>query len=266
MSTTAELLSTRSDSTDWAVIASTPAPKSFSNRYAPLATTDVEGSDTPSADDQFTVVSSRKKRARHRTSPQSAAPTSNATSAQRDATQPTKKQATMLGKSVSVSIHSKIIAAKQLRKKAVLCIDNVSTECSVDDLKSFVSDMSVTVLSCFDAKPRRRRSDGIVIQDRKAFRLCIFEEDRKRLLDVTKWPNSIVISDWYFKPRDTVINTVATNDQTVLKTPVDASDPPAAAAAAPQNQSPGRCAAMDEDNTILAEYNMADYNTVGDGN
>jgi len=106
--TAKELLSTRSDSTDWAVIASTPAAKSFSNRYAPLATTDVECSDTPSADDQFTVVSSRKKRARRRTSPQPAASTSNATSAQRDATQPTKKQARMLGKSVSV--HTKIVA------------------------------------------------------------------------------------------------------------------------------------------------------------
>ena len=248
-------LSTRSESTDWAVMASTPVPKSFSNRYASLATMDVECSDTPSADDQFTVVSSRKKRARHRTSPQSAAPTSNAMSAQRDANQPTKRQASMLGKSVSVSVHSKIIAAKQLRKKAVLCIDNVSTECSIDDMKSFVSDMSVSVLSCFEVKPRRRRSDGTDIHDRKAFRLCVFEDDRKRLLDVTKWPNSIVISDWYFKPRDTVTNT---NEQTVLKTPVDAADPPAAAAAAPQHQSPGLSAEMDVDNTVL-------YNIVSDG-
>jgi len=127
-------------------------------------------------------------------------------------------------------------------------------------MKSFVSDMSVTVLSCFEVKPRRRRSDDIVIQDRKAFCLCVFEEDRKRVLDVTKWPNSIVLSDWYFKPRDTA------NEQTAPKTAADANDPPAAAAAAPQNQSPGLCVTMDDDNTILAAYNMAEYNTVGDGN
>ena len=34
----------------------------------------------------------------------------------------------------------------------------------------------------------------------KAFRLCIFEEDRKRLLDKTAWPDSIYVSDWFFKP------------------------------------------------------------------
>ena len=243
------------------MIASTPAPTSLANRYAPLASTDVECSDTPSADDQFAVVSSRrKKRARHRTSPQPTASTSSATSAQRDATQLKKKQATMLGK--SVSIHTKIAAAKQLRKKSVRCVDNVTTECSVEDMTSFVSDMSVTVLSCFEVKPRRRRSDSLVIQDRKAFRLCVFEEDRHRLLDATKWPNSIVVSDWYFKPRDTVV----TNEQAALTIPVNATDPPAAAAAAArQDQSPGLCVTMDQDNTILAEYNMAEYNTVSDG-
>ena len=33
--------------------------------------------------------------------------------------------------------------------------------------------------------------------DRKAFRLCIDEDDRDRLLNDTKWPESIVISEWY---------------------------------------------------------------------
>ena len=33
--------------------------------------------------------------------------------------------------------------------------------------------------------------------DRKAFRLCIDEDDRDRLLNDTKWPESIVNSDWY---------------------------------------------------------------------
>ena len=38
--------------------------------------------------------------------------------------------------------------------------------------------------------------------DRKAFRLCIAADDRDRLLDTSAWPDSIRISDWYFKPRD----------------------------------------------------------------
>lgn len=93
----------------------------------------------------------------------------------------------------------KISAAKQIRKKAVFCVDNVSTDCSVDDIKSFVSGLSVKVLTCYEVKPRRRRGDDEVISDRKAFRLCICDEDRNRLLDDSVWPDSVSISEWFFK-------------------------------------------------------------------
>ena len=54
-----------------------------------------------------------------------------------------------------------------------------------------------------EVKPRRRRDDGDgEITDRKAFRLCIGEEDRAHLLDDTVWPESVFKSEWYFKPRD----------------------------------------------------------------
>ena len=46
----------------------------------------------------------------------------------------------------SLIINAKIKAAKRIRKKAVFCVDNVSTDCSVDDICSFVSGMSVKVL------------------------------------------------------------------------------------------------------------------------
>jgi len=51
----------------------------------------------------------------------------------------------MFGKSVNSDV--KIAAAKQIRKNAVFCIDNVSTYCSVEDIKSFVSGLSVKVLT-----------------------------------------------------------------------------------------------------------------------
>ena len=61
------------------------------------------------------------------------------------------------------------------------------------------------VLSCFEVKPRRRR--GIEVLDEngeplwKAFRLCIPAEDRGRLLDAALWPDSVLISDCFFKPQ-----------------------------------------------------------------
>ena len=87
-------------------------------------------------------------------------------------------------------------------KKAVFCIDNVDPECDVDNVRSFVSSLSVNVLSCFTAEPRRRRNEteGVPILDRKAFRLCIADSDRDRLLDPSKWPDSVVISEWFHKP------------------------------------------------------------------
>ena len=36
------------------------------------------------------------------------------------------------------------------------------------------------------------------VTNRKAFRLCIATEDRARLLDESRWPDSIVISEWYY--------------------------------------------------------------------
>ena len=53
------------------------------------------------------------------------------------------------------------------------------------------------MLTCFPVKPRRRRYESEVSDDRKAFRLCIAATDRDRLLDESKWPESIVISEWY---------------------------------------------------------------------
>ena len=67
----------------------------------------------------------------------------------------------------------------------------------VNDLCRFVSSLNVRVFSCFPANPRRRPYEMATPGDRKAFRLCIDEDDRDRLLNDTKWPESIVISEWY---------------------------------------------------------------------
>jgi len=93
----------------------------------------------------------------------------------------------------------RFMAARNIIKKAVFCIDNVHPSVEVDDLRLFVAGLSVQVVSCFAVKPRRRRDESEVesTADRKAFRLCIAASDRDRLLDESKWPESIVISEWY---------------------------------------------------------------------
>jgi len=91
-----------------------------------------------------------------------------------------------------------LAAAKHIVDKAVFCIDNVDPSCDVNDIKAFVSDLSVNVLSCFRVAPRRRRGEIGLTTDRRAFRLCIAVADQDRLLDDSKWPESVTISKWYY--------------------------------------------------------------------
>jgi len=78
-------------------------------------------------------------------------------------------------------------------------VDNVDPSVTVDDLRLFVAGLTVQVVSCFSVRPRRRRneSESDPLTGRKAFRLCILAADRDRLLDESKWPESIIISEWY---------------------------------------------------------------------
>ena len=171
---------------DWAVVASTPYP--HGSRYAVLSTDDEERYD--SSQPPFELVShSRRKRTRQNTTPRQHPPQSEQ-----------QKSSRLVGKAAPVS-NAKIKAAKRIRKKAVFCVDNVSTVCSVDDIRSFVSSLSIEVLSCFEVRPRQRRNGRAESNayDRKAFRLCIFDDDRARLLDAVSWPDSIKVSEWYFK-------------------------------------------------------------------
>ena len=88
-------------------------------------------------------------------------------------------------------------------KKAVFCIDNVDTDVTVNDIEQFVVDLSVKVISCHEVKPRRRRNEDRARGDRKAFRLCIPDDDVAALLNDEKWPAYITISHWFFKSSET---------------------------------------------------------------
>jgi len=117
----------------------------------------------------------------------------------------------------STSIDPRLAAAKKITKKAVFCVDNIDSSLDTDDLRRFVNSMNVQVISCFPVHPRRRRKEIGPITDRKAFRLCINDADQQRLLDDCKWPESVIISDWYYlspaerRPR-TSVNTGRDSD------------------------------------------------------
>jgi len=91
-----------------------------------------------------------------------------------------------------------LTAAKHIVDKAVFCVDNVDPSVDVNKMKDFVASLSVNVISCFRTAPRRRRGESGPVTDRGAFRLCIAAADRDRLLDETRWPDSVVISKWYY--------------------------------------------------------------------
>ena len=182
---------------DWARVASTPCE----NRFAVLA---AAGDETAACNDDFTVVSRqrRTKRARQQTSPRPPGNQQQQQQPQQQQQQKTQKRS-LFGTAANANVNNVgstvISAAKKLRKKAVFCIDNVNTSCSVNDMCKFVSDLSIEVVSCFEVKPRRRRNENEGEADRKAFRLCIYDNDRDRLMDAAVWPDSVMVSQWFFK-------------------------------------------------------------------
>ena len=175
---------------DWATLSSTPCH----NRFATLPRDDSGDGDTDADDRPYAVVARRNsKRIRRGSTPQQHQQQQQPPSKPPRSTRSTA----VIGKAVNINIAA-IKAAKKIRKRAVFCVDNVNTACSVKDLCSFVGKLSVNVISCFEVKPRQQRNDWNQCE-RKAFRLCIFDEDRERLLNAAVWPDSIKISPWYFK-------------------------------------------------------------------
>jgi len=144
------------------------------------------------------------KRARRGTSPQQ----HQQQQQQRQQQQPpnealrSARSAAVLGKAISTT--SNVAAIKAARKFAgeqsfalTMLMLRVLREICAHLLRSYLS-----LCSCFEVKPRRRRNEEneLNVYVRKAFRLCIFDEDRDRLLNAAVWPDSIQISLWYFKP------------------------------------------------------------------
>jgi len=211
---------TCSNQPDWAVMTSSPYIR-HSNRFAVLSTDDDERS-AGRDDGELTLVARKKKRQRSKQEISPESVTAGQPSRDAQTKQQQQRTSVVYGRAANMNTNAKVTAAHRLRKKAVFCIDNVNKHCEVEDIVSYVKNLSVEVFSCFDAVPRRQRDEKVTgrrggqrdrddeesaeesaddRKDRKAFRLCIAADDRNRLLDTSAWPDSIRISDWYFKPR-----------------------------------------------------------------
>ena len=182
-----------------------------SNRFAVLTSvTDDEGHTTDGEQPFTTVVARRSKRSRQPSTQPDAAISARST---QQARPEQRRRATLVfGKSTTGSV---ISAATKIRKKIVLCVDNVNINCSVEDMSSFISSLSVDVVSCFEVKSRRRRDESpdVVDSTRKAFRVCIFTDNLDRFLNANAWPESITISEWFFKPRAVNVNSRSASDE-----------------------------------------------------
>jgi hypothetical protein len=177
------------EGTNWAQITSTP------DHQTSRAGTSSEN--RQEHEEQFTLVVSKKhgqKRSKPETTPHAANTTSQPSTN-------TRRRPLAVGHAAprhDSPGHITLMAAPKKRiDSSVFYVDNIDQSHTADDIRKFVSSFSVRVLSCFEVKPRKRRFD--YMPNRKAFRLCIFTSDRDKLIDENKWPQSVTISEWFFK-------------------------------------------------------------------
>jgi hypothetical protein len=188
----------------WSARCSTPARKSaqhfatHSVTNKPSMSSDSELTDhiQDSTDDRpYIVQRSRKKRLGSPKQDEGGQPV---------ITNATRRGPLVIGASTpSKHTGSNIKAANRptIPRKSIFCVGNVDPTCSVEDMCDHVTAMSVRVISCFEAKPRRRRTDNEYeeIVDRRAFRLCVNSDDVDNMLDPAKWPAHVYVSEWFFK-------------------------------------------------------------------
>lgn len=226
-------------------------------------------------DGDFTLVESkrrRQKRARVGTSP-----TVNSQQQQQSNSaakqQPSRPKKLLVGKASSGSTggssqshNSAIRAAKPVINKSILCIDNVSTDVTHDEMTRFITDdLKVEVISLYKAKPRRRRYETADdVSDRQAFRLCIKKDDEERLLDDTAWPADVFVYEWFFKsaaPKNQTPTATATaRNNTVFKKIV-----PSAPATDITNTVTATATAIDSTATAMDTTNTSNSTVFHDG-
>lgn len=110
---------------------------------------------------------------------------------------PTKPQQQRPKALIGQSTTCPMKAAKNLNiPKAVFRIGNIDSCYNENNLREYIENLGVRVISIFD-----RTSESNRYVDNKSFRVCIFEADKAKLLCDNSWSVGISISKWVFKPK-----------------------------------------------------------------
>jgi hypothetical protein len=104
-----------------------------------------------------------------------------------DHSQPRPKPKTVIGRNATASLK----AAKELHKKRIFCVSNVSDNTTCDELKATIEQNSIKVFNVFAAKTR--------FKDSLAFRVSIDVDDVDKFTDESIWAADIIIREWVFK-------------------------------------------------------------------
>jgi len=164
---------------DWAA-AAVSTPYASANRFAVLGFTTTDDYDGPQ---RAFVQPRRNSRRRRRSSSELSTHNQPRSTAQQQ-----RRGPLLLGKAKNGSF---ISAARKQRKKTVLCLDNVNTACSVEQITAFIRSLSFNVLTCFEVKPRRRYHE------------CEHDNKRVRLgnnHDVEQCTRQVYADDGYVRP------------------------------------------------------------------
>ena len=165
-----------------------------------------EASDT----DKFELVQNRKRKKQNTLTNKGTDPPSLSLAyrvkLQKSVVPIAKAKISMTGNS---SATSSILKASKTTfvKKAVFCLNNIDSEYSENDVLSYIKSLGVNILTCFELK-----STAKTPIDRKAFRICIAEDDKPKLLDNSVWAVGITIRDWIRKG-DRVVGKSNATDQ-----------------------------------------------------
>ena len=93
---------------------------------------------------------------------------------------------------------SKLKPVKQLQKKFIFLLDNVTVDLSCADVESYISDSNVSVINYFEAKSWIHFSKDSQVSCH-AFRICIKLEDKNKVFDSAFWPEGVLVREWKFK-------------------------------------------------------------------
>jgi hypothetical protein len=102
-----------------------------------------------------------------------------------------------------------LVAANGPRKKVVLCVDNLHPDTTLADVATFLkANFGIEPLTLFPTQTRRRRRDQEGEEpERAAFRLCVYQDTLRLLLQENIWPADVTISEWFFKSAKTTDTT-----------------------------------------------------------